>query len=394
MSETLFEIGKSGEKMTPTSGEDLQLELTGNFFIDTYRRLDDWIKSQSKISLKERMTFFSLLSVTLDAGVPLTKALRTIAIEISNVRLKKIIQNLAKKIEGGRKLSSAMEDYPFIFTQSQIGMVNAGEMSGKLNEIFERINEDVEKNTKLTSRIKGALLYPAIVIVILGIVITLMMVMVIPKIGEVFKQSGKELPVLTQGLIDFSGFLQANWYILAGILVAIIIGLKVAIKTPLGRYYLHIFLLRIPVVGNMMRMMCLAKFSRTLSALITSGISIVKALQIVADAVGNEVYKKRILIASDDVSRGIPLGENMMGNEFLFPSIVVSMIAVGEKNAELALVMDKVANYYESEVDVMSSNISKLIEPVVIVILGVSVGTLVMAIMQPLMSLTDVADTL
>lgn len=393
--EILFEIGEVGEKSSAQKfDEDLNMDLTGNFFIDTYRRLDNWMKSMAKISMKEKMTFFQLLSVTLNAGVPITKALRTIADEIKNVRLRKVTLGLAGRIEKGKKLSSAMEDFPKIFSTSQTGMVHAGEVSGKMNEIFEKINHETEKNTKLASRLKGAMIYPIVVLSILGIVISLMMVIVIPKIGKVFTDAGLLLPPITQGLINFSAFMQSHWMILLIVLAAAVFGLKVFKKTPLGKWYFDAMLINLPVFGKLFRMMAISKFSRTLSALISSGISIVKALQIDAEAVGNEVYRKRILIAADDVAKGIPLGENLSGNERLFPSLIISMVAVGEQNAELATVMDKIADYYDNEIEVMTQSISKLMEPLVLIILGVSVGLLVMAIMQPIMSLTNLADVL
>ena len=393
--EILFEIGEAGEKgATQKFDEDLYIDLTGNFFIDTYKRLDDWMKSMTKINMKEKMTFFQLLSVTLNAGVPITKALRTIADEIRNAKLRKVTLGLASRVEKGKKLSAAMDDFPNVFSSSQTGMVHAGEVSGKLNEIFEKINHETEKNTKLNSRLKGAMIYPIVVLCILGVVISLMMIIVVPKIGKVFTDAGLTLPPVTQGLISFSAFMQNHWlFILIG-LAALIFGLKVFKKTPLGKWYFDVLLINLPIFGKLFRMMAIAKFARTLSALISSGVSIVKALQIDAEAVGSEVYKKRILIAADDVAKGIPLGENLSGNERLFPSIIISMVAVGEQNAELATVMDKIADYYDNEIEVMTQSISKLMEPLILIILGVSVGLLVMAIMQPILSLTDLADAL
>lgn len=393
--EILFEIGKEGvQGKTQRFDEDLYIEVTGNFFVDTYRRLDDWLKSMTKVKMKEKMTFFQLLSVTLNAGVPLTKALRTIAVEIKNPNLKKVTLGLATRVEKGKKLSAAMEDFPHVFNASQTGMVHAGEVSGKLNEIFEKINHETEKNTKLNSRLKGAMIYPIVVLSILGLVISAMMVLVVPRIGTVFADAGLELPTLTQNLIAFSEFMQSYWMGILLVLIGVIMTLKVIKRTPLGKWYFDVFLLNLPVFGKLFRMIAIAKFARTLSALVSSGVSIVKALQIDAEAVGNEVYKKRILIAADDVAKGIPLGENLSGNEKLFPTLIISMVAIGEQNAELAGVMDKIADYYDNEIEVTTQSIAKLMEPFVLVILGVSVGLLVMAIMQPIMSLTDLADAL
>ena len=393
--EVLFEIGSEGAKGAAQQfDEDLYIDVTGNFLIDGYRRIDDWLKSMTKVSMKEKMTFFQLLSVTLNAGVPLVKALRTISSELKNARLRKVTLGLARRIEKGKKLSAAMEDFPKVFNSSQTGMVHAGEVSGKLNEIFEKINHESEKNTKLNSRLKGAMIYPAVMISILGLVISAMMILVIPRIGTVFTDAGLELPAITQGLISFSAFMQSYWMLILAALIGAVFLLKFLKSTPLGKWYWDVFMLNTPLFGRLFRMIAIAKFARTLSALISSGVSIVKALQIDAEAVGNEVYKKRILIAADDTAKGIPLGENLSGNKKLFPTLIVSMVAIGEQNAELAGVMDKIADYYDNEIEVMTQSISKLMEPFVLVILGVSVGLLVMAIMQPIMSLTDLADAL
>lgn len=393
--EILFEIGESGDKAAKQIfDEDLNIEVTGNFFIDGYRRVDNWLKSMTKIKMKEKMTFFQLLAVTLNAGVPLIKALRTIAGEIQNPKLRKVTLGLARRVEKGKKLSQAMEDFPNVFSNSQIGMVHAGEVSGKLNDIFQKINRETEKNAKLQSRVKAAMIYPIIVLTILAIVITLMMVLVIPRIGQIFTDAGMTLPPVTQALISTSAFVQKYWIAMLIGLVLAIVGLKFLKNTPLGRWYWDSMLIRFPIFGKLVRMICLAKFARTLSALIASGISIVKALQIDGDAVGNEVYRKRILIAADDVAKGIPLGENLAGDTKIFPSLVVTMVAVGEQSAELSTVMDKIADYYDNEVESITQHIAKLMEPFILIVLGLSVGLLVTAIMQPIMSLTDLAQAL
>ncbi|EKD64065.1 MAG: hypothetical protein ACD_51C00082G0002, partial [uncultured bacterium] len=231
-------------------------------------------------------------------------------------------------------------------------------------------------------------------VAILIIAIVIMLVAVVPKISGIFEQAGTELPTSTKVLMAMSEIAQKH-YIESGLVILIaILGVWLFKQTKTGKYYIHYYLLKIPKFGDIFRKVAISRFARNLASLMKSGVAIVKALEISANAVGNEVYRKRILMAAEDVAQGIPLGENLNDSKFLFPEMVVSMISVGEQTAKVDEVCEKVAEFYEDQVDDMISGLSKMLEPAILVIMGLSVGGLVAAIMQPIMSLTDVADAL
>lgn len=359
-----------------------------------YKRLNERIESISPVNIRDKVAFFQLLAIMIDAGVPLVRALYVLSQQLNNARMRRIVAALAQKVESGKPLSAALQDFYGIFDDAQIGMIRAGEVSGKLNEILQQIADQVEKSAKLTSKVKGAMIYPAVILCLMGGVIFVVLGFVIPQLMELFTEANATLPKSTLFLIYASEFVQ-GWYkeIIAGFILAggVFYLWK---RTPSGKYRWHQLLLRVPLFGKLFRYVALTRFTRTLSSLIQSGVPIVKSLQINADAIGNEVYRRRIYMAAEDVSRGIPLAEHLMDSPFLFPEMVVSMISIGEQTAELDQVSKKIAEYYDGEVDQMAANMSKLMEPFILVVMGVVVGTLVMAIMQPIFGLLDVVGSL
>ncbi len=224
------------------------------------------------------------------------------------------------------------------------------------------------------------------------IAVVLMLTLVVPKISALFTQSSQELPLSTKILITASEYAQHGWvYMILGALV-FSGGFYVFSRQKRGKYLLHFALLYVPIFGKLMRELMIARFTRVLASLLNSGIPIVKALEITSHAVGNEVYKQRIDFASQDVAQGIPLGENLTDNSFLFPPMVASMVLVGEQTANLVEVCNKIADFYETEVDNMVSTLSKLMEPIILVVMGGTVGFVVAAIMQPIMALSDISS--
>lgn len=362
--------------------------------LSIYHMLNEKVEAMSGIKLRDKVEFFQLLGVMIGAGVPLIRSLYVLSEQLKNARLRIVVRHMAEKVESGKTFSGAMEDYSGIFDDAQTGMVRAGEVSGKLNEVLKQIAKQIEKTANVTSKIRGAMIYPIVVFTIMVGAVLVILGVVVPQLMELFTQANAELPTATRMLLVASNLVQNYFqYMLGGLII--LGGLTYLWKrTESGKYQWHNFLLHLPVFGQLLRYVALARFTRTLGSLITSGIPIVKSLQIDADAIGNEVYRKRILLAAEDVSRGIPLAENLMDSTFLFPKMVVSMIAVGEQTAEVAPVMDKIADYYDSEVDQMSANMSKLLEPFIMVTMGIVVGGLIIAVMQPIFSLMDVVGTL
>jgi len=355
-----------------------------------YEKLNEKVQSLTTIKTKEKVTFFQLLAIMLGAGVPLTKSLYVLAEQNKNVRLRVVIRTMADKVESGKTFSEGMADFHGVFNDAQIGMVRAGEESGQLNDVLKEIAMQAEKADAVARRVKGALIYPAVVFTMMGAAVLVILGMVVPQITQLFTQTGTELPMSTQLLIGASDLVRNHFLTLVAVSFMVFGGLYVWKRQPSGKYYFDYFLLRLPVIGLMLRYVALSRFTRSLSSLLSSGIPIVRSLEIDAEAVGNAVYRRRILLAAEDVSQGIPLAENLMDSKLLFPEMVVSMIGVGEQTAELSKVSGKIADYYEDQVDQMANNMSKLLEPIIMAVMGIVVGGLIIAVMQPIFSLMDV----
>jgi len=357
-------------------------------------KLNEMLAKMSGVKLKEKVTFFQLLSVMINAGVPIIRALYVLSDQSKNPYLKIIIRQMAKKMEEGVSFADVVGDYRTVFSEAEQGMIASGEASGNLNNILKDLAAQTEKSARIVSKVKGAMAYPISIVCIMMIALFIMLTMVVPKLEGLFTQSGQELPQSTQILMGLSEFAQNSWL---GIIIGIallIAAFSMARKNDRVKYYIDYTLLYTPIFGKLIRQLMLSRFSRMLASLMESGLPIVKALQINANAVGNSVYKKRIGFASQDVAQGIPLGENLTDNEFLFPPMVASMITVGEQTSNLTEVANKIADYYEDEVDTAVASLSKLMEPVILVVMGAGVGFIVAAVMQPIMALSDLGGVI
>jgi len=361
------------------------------------KKINDWVVEMSGVSLKERVTFFRLLATMINAGLSLTKSLSILEEQSANPKLKKICNTLKINVEMGHSLSEGLRHYPDVFESAQVGMIQSGEISGKLNQVLLQIADQIEKSAKVRGKIKGAMMYPLAIIIVLFAVVGAVTVMVIPNMRDMFLEGGVELPKSTQLLINLSDFLTGSMFFLPNWMMVIFgfIGLYFLIhmwtKTDDGKFYWNKFVFSIPVFGQLSRKVALSRFCRSLSTLLRSGISITKALQITSGVVGSEVYRRRVLMISYDVAQGITIAENIKGQETMWPIMLTSMIGVGEHTAQLDAVSDKLADFYEEEVDNVVKNLSSLMEPLIIVVLGVVVGFLVTAIMSPIMMMSEVA---
>lgn len=387
----MLEIGRSKEKIKLR--KKVGLGKTGNFFIDIYSKINEFVVSLNKVKMQEKAVFFRLLAVMVEAGIPIIRSLQTLAEQTKkNPKFQKAIYDMARKVEAGESLSGGMEKHTDIFSESEIGMIRSGEVSGHLNDILRDLAHATEKNAKTRGKVKGALTYPIVVIVILFIVLFLMMIMVIPQISKLFLQTGSDLPTITRVVIDFSNFLRNNTlYIILGI--AVFAGIFVLWKrTKNGRYQWHSVVLHIPIVGSLVRKSTLAQFTRNLGNLLGAGVSIVQSMTIVANAMKNEVYKRKIKLAGDDIRGGIPLAETLRNTKY-FPLMLVNMIEIGEQTAQLEDVCKRLSAFYDEQVDDSVKNLTKVIEPVIMIFVGGAVGGLVAAIMLPIMSLADIAGS-
>ncbi|MBI2638270.1 type II secretion system F family protein [Candidatus Peregrinibacteria bacterium] len=360
-----------------------------NFFA----RLDEAVKSLGKPTPKDRATFFRLMAIMINAGIPLIKSLDTIAEQTVNHRLKSAIFEITRAIEKGGTLSDSMARYPHLFSESQLGAIKSGEAAGQLNKVLKQLAIEVEKAASITRKVKGAMMYPSFIIVVMIAVVAAMMILVVPKIAEIFTQTGQKLPALTIIVIGASRFMQHQWPWIFGGIAGIIFAFIGVRRTTQGRYATDWLVLHIPLFGGLVKKSILARFSRSLGNLLSSGVPIIQGLLINAKGLGNEIYKRRVTLASEDISRGIPLGESLRDTPE-FPAMMVQMIAVGEQTAQLDNIAAKIAEYYEDEVDTEVAGLSKVIEPVILVAVGVVVGGIIGAIMLPIIQLTQTAGAI
>lgn len=354
--------------------------------------LDAALRSMGAPKPKDKATFFRLLAIMINAGVPLIKSLDTIAEQTVNQKLKNAIFEVARDIEKGGTLSGSMVRFPGVFTEAHIGMIRSGEASGQLNNILKQLAIEVEKNAAISRKVKGALMYPAFIITVMIAVVCALMILVVPKIAELFTQSSQKLPLLTEIVIGTSNFLQAKWKLLGGGFIAVIVGFIAFRKTTQGRYSTDWLLLHLPIFGDIVKKSLLARFSRSLGSLLSSGVPIIQGLGINANGLGNEVYRRRVSLASEDIARGIPLGESLRDSPE-FPDMMVQMISVGEQTAQLDSVAAKIADYYEDEVETVVASLSKIMEPAILIIVGAVVGAIIGAIMLPIIQLTQNTGT-
>lgn len=370
------------------------VRLTGNPLIDIYHRINDFLIDHTKINVRDKATFFRLLAVMINSGMPLIKSLKTLGIQSEkSPRLARTLFEMAQMIESGKSLSESMAMFPVIFHEAQVGMVHAGEASGQLNRTLRDMADDVEKSASMAGKIKGALIYPVAILVLLVIVIFLMMVLVVPQLTKLFSQTGKDLPPVTQILISVSNFSVDYWPVIIIMMFGLIFGLGIWKKTHSGHYMWDFMLLKLPIFGSLIEKAALSHFARGISSLLSSGVPIIKSIEIVANSVGNEVYRRKLYLTAQDMKGGIPMAENMADSN-LFPAMLVNMIEVGEQTAQLENVMMKIAGFYDEEVDNIVRALSKVMEPLIMVIIGTTVGGLVAAIMLPIIQLTNVSGGL
>ena len=368
-------------------------KLTGNPVIDFFYRINDWLVSHSQITVKDLAAFFRLLAVMINAGVPLIKSLETLSAQsANNPKLSRIVADIAQKVEQGKSLSAAMGSYKDVFDESQIGMTKSGEATGQLNNVLTGLADRLEKNASLRGKVKGAMIYPVVILSLLVAVIFIMMIVVVPKMTEFFTQAGKKLPLATQILINVSNFLQTYWFFMAIVTVGIVLTVSAWKKTVVGKYQWDHLMMKMPLFGKLIQKSILARIARLLSDLLDSGVQVVQSLNIIAGAVGNEVYRQKLIVAAQDIEQGIPLAE-ALNDPSLFPVVLINMIEIGEQTAHLDLVCEKIATLYDDEVDAMVQGLTKAFEPILLIIIGLVVGGMVAAVMLPIMDMSNVATT-
>ncbi|MCH7492533.1 type II secretion system F family protein [Patescibacteria group bacterium] len=341
------------------------------------------------IPVVQKIFFTQNLSIMVKTGFSLAKALQTLALQTENKKFKEIIIDMQHDIESGISFSNALAKHPKVFPDIFVNMISAGEASGKLDEILITLTKQMKKDHSIKTKVRAAMLYPGIIVTAMVLIGTLMMVTVIPTLLEIFDETETELPATTKVLIGFSDLLQ-NY----GIWVAIGLGIFVysllrLVKTKKGKYYYHLLLLKLPAISGIIKKINLARFTRTLSSLLKTDIPIVQTLQIISKTLGNVHYQNAMMDASEKVKKGITIVKSLEEQPKLFPPIVTQMINIGEESGTLDTITEEVADFYEEEVDQTMNGLSTIIEPILMVVIGVAVAFMALSVLQPMYGLVD-----
>ncbi len=338
------------------------------------------------VSSKDLVIFTRQFSTMIDAGLPLVQCLDILGSQIENPAFARVLRTVKNDVEGGLTFSDSLAKHPKIFDHLFCNLVRAGEIGGILDTILQRLAAYIEKNAKLVRQVKSALTYPIGVMFIAVAVIAVMMIFVIPTFESMFKEFGGELPGLTQTVINASHFFVNNVFLLVGGTVGSLYGFSYWKGTPAGTRAIDRLLLQFPVIGGVMRKIAVARFTRTLGTLLSSGVPILDAMEIVAKSSGNYIIEQGIMTARSKIAEGKNMAEPLAETQ-VFPSMVVQMIAVGEQTGALDTMLNKIADFYEEEVDVAVSAMTSLLEPIMMVFIGGSVGTMIIAMYLPIFTM-------
>ena len=341
-----------------------------------------------KVPAKILTVFTRQLSTLISAGLPLLRSLRTLSKQEKNANLKKIMGALAESVEGGTTFSEALSQHPKAFNKLYVNMVKAGELGGVLEIVLTRLAEFAEKSQRIRGKVTSAMVYPAVVLTIAVGIVTFLMLFIVPKFEAIFKDmlGGRPLPAITQIIMDLSRFIQGNFLLIGGALAVAGVGLRFALRLPGIAAAVDNYKLKLPLFGDMLTKTSVARFSRTLGTLVSSGVPILQALQITRDTAGNERVSAAIESIHDNVKEGESMVAPMEASQ-IFPPMVVSMVQVGEETGQLPDMLTKVADVFEEEVDVAVAGLTSLLEPVMIVMLALIVGTIVVALFLPLITI-------
>ncbi|NIM18150.1 MAG: hypothetical protein GTO45_31650 [Candidatus Aminicenantes bacterium] len=340
-------------------------------------------KRKKKVSLRDLSVFNRQLAVMFNAGLPITQGLNILATQQKNNYFAEALLEIRKEVEAGASLSNALRKYPDIFNELYTSMIQAGEASGNLDTILMRLSQYIESMHRLVGKVKSALAYPIAVLIIAVIITAVIMVKVVPIFEEMFDNLGAALPMPTQVIIDISHFIQQNALIILGVIVGLIFALRWYYKTYKGRRVIDRIKLKLPVFGTLILKAGIARVTRTLETLLNSGVEIIEAMTITAKTSGNAILEDAVLRSRASVQEGKPLGESWEDQK-IFPFMVTQMVSVGEQTGALSTMLAKIADFYDEEVNHAVEALVALMEPILILVLGGLVGSIIVAMYMPM----------
>jgi type IV pilus assembly protein PilC len=356
-----------------TSGQALKKEIKIPGFSD-------------RVKLKDVAVFSRQFATMINAGLSLLRALYILAEQTENKALAEVANQVRIDVEKGSSLSNALAKHPKVFSRLYIAMVKAGEIGGVLDSVLLRLADTIEKQVELRRKVKSAMTYPAVVAVLVLVIVTAMLLFIIPMFKDLYTELGGKLPVPTQILINVSNFVRQFWWLIFGVEIAAVIGFRKWVNSEDGRKRWDAIKLKVPIFGPLVRKTALARFSRTLSALVRSGVPILESLDIVAETSGNHVVAEATRDTQQAVKRGEPLAKRLEDHP-VFPPMVVQMMAVGEETGAVDEMLDKIADFYDQEVEATVDALTSLIEPLLIVVMGVCVGGMVISLYMPMFNI-------
>ena len=340
-----------------------------------------------RVSLDQVVSFTRRLATMISAGLPLTEALE-LAKEQNKGRMREIIEEALAKVEGGKPFGKALEKERRVLGDVYIASIKAGEEGGVLEEVLLRLAENLEKKREFLGKVKGAMIYPVIVIIGMVAVSFIMMIFVIPKMTSLYQEFGSDLPLATRILVNVANFVSHNIWLLPVFLISLFVGFSFIRKTPEGREKIDQLKLRLPIVGPLLKATLLTEITRTLATLLGTGVPLVDSLKVIGEAAGNEIFRRGLEQAAEAVEKGSPLSEALSGNS-AFPPIIAQMIATGEQTGKLDEILLNVSRYFETEAEQRVKGLTSAIEPLIMMVLGLGVGFLVIAIILPIYNLTS-----
>jgi type IV pilus assembly protein PilC len=349
---------------------------------------------RGKVSETDLVLFTRQLATMVDAGLPLVGALTALyeqADPKKQAGLRRIVGEVSAQVQQGETFCEAISKHPRVFSRLYVAMVKAGESGGLLAEILDRLASFLESASRLRKKVKSAMTYPVIVILIAVAITTFLIVKVVPVFGDIFKDFGANLPGPTQFLLDVSDFIRGNWYFIVGVIFGIFFGIRTFVRTEQGSRLWDKWKLKLPIFGPLVHKICMTRFARTFAQLIRSGVPILEVMDIVGDTSGNSVVTDAIKRVSTEVERGDHL-TNALSRQPIFPPMLVRMVGAGESTGKIDAMLEKMADFWDEEIEAILDALTSLIEPLLIVVLGVIVGGIVIAMFLPIFKLNDVVS--
>lgn len=340
---------------------------------------------------KEVMVFTRMFSTMIDAGLSIIQALDILSQQGSCKPFQRILRKVKNSVQEGKSLSESLKGYDHVFDDLYVNLVAAGEVGGILDTILEKLAIAKEKSMALEKKVKSAMTYPITILVVTVVVVAVLLIKVVPTFAAMFAQSGKALPGLTQMVMDVSNFMQDNIFLFIGAVVAFVVGLKMLLKLPKVRYAVDKLALQLPVIGDTVRKIAVARFTSTMSTLVASGVPIVEALDVVSKTAGNKVVENGIIYVREKVMEGQDM-TTPLTEAGIFPMLVVQMVGVGEATGAMDIMLSKIADFYDEEVNAAVSAMTSMLEPLMMVVIGGIVGTILVAMYLPIFSMGKTLD--